>query len=936
MAGNPPNVPTENIDEVILRLLALEPNEVDELDYETYRQYLKELLIQIDTGRKIGGDEAELVRDEFKRVRGKKGRFKIKSKKTKVTANGLGLGGIRKQIKGAQQRIMLMPVGGIPKSGKEVKEKVETVSKKPKTETDPLIRISKRLDSIIKTLTDINKENRKKSEKERKDAENKRRRGREKDLESKNFEGIKKAISNITKPFQSIWDRIVNFITNIVLGRIVIKLLDWFADPKNQGKINSLIRFFSDHWPVLLAAYLRFGTGIGRFIGKLTGIVIKGAIKLGAVTARLLASAGLKKFAGAAKFLGGPRGRLLGAGLSAAATIGGTLALGKGIENFAGGEKETGSVPQFIGGGWNKGFNNVKNFFGNMFSGIVRGPKGRDKVPAMLTDGEFVMSVGAVRKYGVDTLEAMNSAGGGTNVPQISDGVTYAEGGGYMGDYMKDQVKMRLAKPDELAGKNYRLQNLLGIKNQEEVARLVRLSGNKVPDIQDLLGKDEYLRYLQGKIQFFAEGADEKTFKALQRIHQQHFGVGPEFEKMMSNRVDAKMLDRSTTPNPTSTPRPTPQSRFRPGDFRRLSSLQNRFNYNALRGQSSPLSPDYFLRGQSSPLRMPPPSSSFNRYRPGATIRATGPGMQNFPELQRFAGQSGTMKSPRIKGGRGGGPLAALFAALDFVGRKQEGQTDAQAALGTAGSTLGGSIGWKAGASAGATIGGAIGSMFFGVGAAPGAVVGGIIGGIAGGYGGSSLGGKIADDLSGVNSLKERMSRGGIGGAIKGGYGLKQQSFKDMPKTQIMSDDKGRPFVGYKAMRNGKPVYVRGPQPGTGTTNPFETLGRMINPGAYKDIDAANERKKYEEASKNSISSLKARGASQATISKRQAELKKGVKPLPKPKPKPYVAAGGGMGGRRGSGSRPSTNAQKPRTQNPTHSSSSTRTARSTLGINKK
>ena len=107
----------------------------------------------------------------------------------------------------------------------------------------------------------------------------------------------------------------------------------------------------------------------------------------------------------------------------------------------------------------------------------------------------------------------------------------------------------------------------------------------------------------------------------------------------------------------------------------------------------------------------------------------------------------------------------------------------------------------------------------------------------------------------------------------------------------------------------------------------------MINPGAYKDIDARNERKKYEEASKNSISSLKARGASQATIAKRQAQLKKGVKPLPKPKPKPYVPAGGGMGGGRGSGAKPS-NSQKPKTKNPTHPKG-TRTAQSTLGINK-
>jgi hypothetical protein len=56
---------------------------------------------------------------------------------------------------------------------------------------------------------------------------------------------------------------------------------------------------------------------------------------------------------------------------------------------------------------------------GDMFGGFVSGEKGVDKIPAMLSDGEFVMSTGAVQKYGVDTLEGMNAAGGGTNKPKM-------------------------------------------------------------------------------------------------------------------------------------------------------------------------------------------------------------------------------------------------------------------------------------------------------------------------------------------------------------------------------------------------------------------------------------------------------------------------------------------------------------------------------------
>ena len=50
----------------------------------------------------------------------------------------------------------------------------------------------------------------------------------------------------------------------------------------------------------------------------------------------------------------------------------------------------------------------------------------KDTVPAMLAPGEFVMSRGAVSKYGADTMESMNAMGGGTNRPMIKDGITYA------------------------------------------------------------------------------------------------------------------------------------------------------------------------------------------------------------------------------------------------------------------------------------------------------------------------------------------------------------------------------------------------------------------------------------------------------------------------------------------------------------------------------
>jgi hypothetical protein len=205
------------------------------------------------------------------------------------------------------------------------------------------------------------------------------------------------------------------------------------------------------------------------------------------------------------------------------------------------------------------------------------------------------------------------------------------------------------------------------------------------------------------------------------------------------------------------------------------------------------------------------------------------------------------------------GPLSVVMAGLEIKQRKDEGQTNLQTGLGVGGSALGGQLGWMAGAKSGAIAGAALGSLIPGLGTAVGAGVGAIVGGLAAGYGGSMLGAKLADDFSGVNATKERKSRG-AGGAIKGGFGLKDQSFKDAPKTQIMTDDKGKPFVGYKSMRNGKLHYSRGPQPGTGTSNPFESFGRAINPGAYKDNDAKLAMKKQRIAQVNSLESYQKQG----------------------------------------------------------------------------
>lgn len=790
MAGNFRVAQKEQIDERILGLLGL--GEEFELSYEEYVRNLKEALATVSLGKsRFSTEEAMLLQEEFRRVKSKKKEDRFRPQKKKITSQSFGVG--KKLLspgKVSKKTLFLPPTKSLADvSGED--------------QSSSLSRIDKLLESILGSLTLQNKEDKKRRDEERKKEENKRRASKEKKLETRPFEGIKKAVDLVTKPFRSLFDIISNFLFNVILGRIVIKLLDWFADPNNQGKIQSIIRFFKDHWPTLLALYLRFGTGLGRFIGKLGGVLIKGAFKLGALAAKLAAKVGLKGAGRLGKFLGGKKGRAIATGLGIASDVAVTAGAAAGISGLASGDLK---VPGFSGGGWSGG---IKNFFGNMFSGLVKGPKGRDKVPAMLTDGEFVMSAGAVQKYGVDTLESMNAAGGGTNIPQIADGMTFAEGGGYIGESFT-QSSRSAAGLDDLA------------KRFDMDARTSPRYGENLPRL----------------------GRQKPTIKTI----------------------------------PTS----------------RMLPAAGESSANAMRAASR----------TAQNVRSPIPASR-------AIVPYTGAGL-SVPQIRtnmRVPGGFGNMKSF-------GAELLLSYlmqSGLDYIEAKrlsssiEKARKESPEKLANRIEKLRELVNKEERFQK--SFGGILQKVI----------------NLGGETGSETLSRQAKTILSGLGAKTFQ------GGAIKGGYGLKSQAFKDMPKTQIMTDDKGRPFVGYKAMKGGKPVYVRGPQPGTGTTNPLEMIGRMINPGAYKQSDAMAAQRKYQEASAGSIASLKARGASQATIARRQAELKKGVKPLPKAKPKPkYNPAGGGMGGGRGS---KGSSAKTVPSFKANHGK--TNTAKKTLGINR-
>ena len=363
-------------------------------------------------------------------------------------------------------------------------------------------------------------------EDERKRKENERRKLEESRLETR-YKKLKQTTEKILSPVRGVLDRIVKAFIAILTGRFLVKLVEWLSNPSNQKKVNAILRFLTDFGPKLLGLYILFGTRFGRAIRSLSGLIIKGGLRIGAATLMLLRKMGFKRAGMMARSLLGRSGRRIATGLQIGAATAGFFGLNSlfgggldggggsssdqmdreildqnqeikdayeaglthtigmtalesipvvgplsamGVDYARGNYNEGGLVAdpnvnfpfEMIGGGGGlnaltgqaktKTFatyigDGIQEFFGitpkrlrddgqqHLYGGgKVEGRSGIDKVPAMLTQGEFVMSRGAVQKFGVKNLMEMNAAGGGTNKPRFVRDTVYAQGGGIIGN----------------------------------------------------------------------------------------------------------------------------------------------------------------------------------------------------------------------------------------------------------------------------------------------------------------------------------------------------------------------------------------------------------------------------------------------------------------------------------------------------------------------
>ena len=222
--------------------------------------------------------------------------------------------------------------------------------------------------------------------------ENDKRKRRESGLEldKKGLNFINRGVNKVLKPVKSIFSRVISGIFNLIAGRLLIKLLNFFANPRNAAIVRFLSGFIETFFPVLLGGIAVAAIGLKTISGALTLAVniLKGlSVGLGVTPAASGVTAGLRdRGATGRPFL---------------------------ISNVFKGST----------------FKNIVKRLRFNTGGIVPGSGNTDSVPAMLTPGEVVISKPAVQSIGAGRLLSLNRQFGGTGRPSFRGGMPYAKEG---------------------------------------------------------------------------------------------------------------------------------------------------------------------------------------------------------------------------------------------------------------------------------------------------------------------------------------------------------------------------------------------------------------------------------------------------------------------------------------------------------------------------
>ena len=422
---------------------------------DTYMSAVREGINTIESATKGKGDRrTRILREEFQglleRKRGKKVKFvsKLLAKKSIIPTNRI------------RPQALLPPAEGIGGASADSQNNI----------------IGGLLSSILKILQKDSNLDKLELRERRKERQREKRIETEERIE-KMLKGTgaaaragQKVVDKLTSPFQSIWKRLTEFLKLTVIGTFFNKALNWFSKEENQEKMGRVVRFLKFWWPSILAGYLAFFTPLG---GLVTGAI-------GLLGTALPALSGL--------IAANP---ILAAAVAAGGLVLGAKALDGDFSGKEMSEEEKAAAKEKSEQVMSDDFLPLLRNQGGFVSPSTFGESNKDTVPAMLTPGEFVLTKGAVRRFGTGMLESMNRLGGGTN----KGGPMY-EGGGLVGDLssMKENTQTKFL-PVKASGMNpvstpIRVKNistttvLPAIKKEESEPTIER--GDTIPTFEIL------------------------------------------------------------------------------------------------------------------------------------------------------------------------------------------------------------------------------------------------------------------------------------------------------------------------------------------------------------------------------------------------------------------------------------------------------------------
>lgn len=440
MATTTPSNLEKEINEGILRTY-LGVEDASDIDFETYRTLLKEKIAAARMGgSKMDSGDISYLTNEFLRIKkfkvpeGKKKKkidvkkFVKKTEETrkkserlnnkfleskKVTPSAAPSQSVKPQM------LMLPPAQSPLGGGEDDQEFKEQVSKGLENIVPNLDTLQSTMESILGTLKQQALLDKKEEREEDRLEAKERRVSREKVLESKGKKtGVddKNLGKKAVKPVKGIFDMLMDFFKNVLLGGALLFLLNVLKDPKRMlqplvDALNNVLGFFNG----IIRGINGFIDGFNKFVfGPINNFVLKPIhSSLNFIEDRINDVLGL--------FGADPLENIPDESPALEIPKIPEIPMYDPFKIRPENQEQAPPVQTFSGGG--QVTNNSINITG----------AGADTQLIAAQPGEFVMSRGAVNKYGADTLADMNAAGGGTNKPRDNRGIQGFSNGGLVG-----------------------------------------------------------------------------------------------------------------------------------------------------------------------------------------------------------------------------------------------------------------------------------------------------------------------------------------------------------------------------------------------------------------------------------------------------------------------------------------------------------------------